>query len=55
VYVPVFVVALKEESGRLILVMEPSIGMMSKVKGGAIDWFEPPQLAVNGPHCVGGE
>ena len=54
-YVPVFVVALKEESGRLILVGEPSRGRTSKVKGGAMVWFGPPQLTVNGPHCVGGE
>ena len=54
-YVPVFVVALKEESGRLILVGEPSRGRTSNVKGGAVVWFGPPQLTVNGPHCVGGE
>ena len=54
-YVPVVVVALKEESGRVILVGEPSRGRTSKLKGGAIVRFGPPQLTVNGPHCVGGE
>jgi len=55
VYVPVVVVALKEESGRLILVGEPSRGRTIKLKGGAIVRSGPPQLTVNWPHCVGSE
>ena len=55
VYFPVFVVALKEESGSRRMVGEPSRGRTSKVKGIAAVWFGPPQLTVNGPHCVGGE
>jgi len=55
VYFPVFVTGLKEESGSLRMMGEPSRGRTSKVKGVAVVWFGPPQLTVNGPHCVGGE
>jgi hypothetical protein len=55
VYFPVFVVASKEESGRFKMTGGASRGRMSNIKGGPVVTFEPPQLTVNGPHCVAGE
>jgi hypothetical protein len=55
VYFPVLVVGSKAESGILIMVGGASSGRTSKIKGGPVVMFEPPQLTVNGPHCVGGE
>ena len=55
VYFPVFVVASKEESGSFTIAGGASRGRTSNTKGGPVVTFEPPQLTVNGPHCVVGE